>query len=129
MNLCQFRVQAACDRGSALTWLRELVPTIDAKAVESWRRSVIDNDPDEDGSQICDFIVTNIFQLQHLLKKFASCVPSISVRIVDDAGEAWAVCDQRVQGGIKADDCNQLLFDAMQTIHETSGAAMRNLNR
>lgn len=130
INLCQFRVQAICDRGSALTWLRELVSTVDQKTVEMWRQAVIDNDPHEDdNTQVCDFVVTNIFQVQHLLKKFASCCPTISVRIVDGVGEAWAVCDERVQGGVKSNDCNPLLEKSLRDITDIAGVALRNLNR
>lgn len=130
MKLCQFRVQAVCDRESALYFIGELFPQIDRTVVEAWRKTIIDTDPcDDDGSQVCDFTVTNIFQLQHLLRKFASCVPTISVRIVDDAGEAWAVCDERVQGGVKANDCNQALEVALKEIQESAANALRVLNR
>ena len=130
MKLCQFRVQAVCDRESALYFVGELFPQIERSVVEAWRKGIIDSDPfDEDGTQACDFMVTNIFQLQHLLKKFASCVPTISVRIVDDAGEAWAVCDQDVQGGVKANDCNQVLADALKEVRDSAGNALRMLNQ
>lgn len=75
INLRQFRVQAICDRGSALTWLRELVSTVDQKTVEMWRQAVIDNDPHEDdNTQVCDFVVTNIGQLIMFLMIFSGLV-------------------------------------------------------
>jgi hypothetical protein len=129
MKLCQVMVQACCDRQSALTWLRELLPVCSPGAVELWRQAVIDQDPDDDGTHVCQFIVSNACQLAHLMRKFASCVPSISVRIVDEAGEAWAVCDEKIQGGVKSNDCNPQLEDALKTISDVAGAALKLLNR